>query len=105
MKRNILYVALLAALALLTIVTGCSPSAPASSGGKAVNLDGTSWTLVSLNGQDLLADTEIMLDVNGDQFSGTAGCNRYFGSVTLADGGLSVGMWAAPRCGAPRPKV
>jgi inhibitor of cysteine peptidase len=92
MKTYTLFAALLAALALL-VVSGCSPIASAASlGDKAPkNLDGTSWSLVTLNGKDLIPQTEITLTLDGDQLSGTAGCNRYFGSVTIENGAPSAG--------------
>jgi heat shock protein HslJ len=72
-------------------------------GSASVDLDGTSWTLIALNGKDLIPETEITLTVDGDQLSGTAGCNRYFGSVTFEDGTPSVGMLGSTEmwCGAP----
>jgi len=104
MRNYTLFAALLAALALLVVVTGCSPIVSATSrDDKAVSLDGTSWTLLYLNGKDLIPGTEITLAVDGDQLSGTAGCNRYFGSVTSADGAPIVGMVGSTEmwCGAP----
>jgi inhibitor of cysteine peptidase len=105
MKSKTLNAALLAALALLTAVTGCSPIASAAPGGDKtpVDLDGTSWTLIELNGQATIPGSEITLSVDGDQLAGTAGCNRYSGSVTFKNGVPSVGMVGSTEmwCGAP----
>jgi inhibitor of cysteine peptidase len=103
MKSYTRYVAILAALALLTVVAGCSPFfAAASPGDKtSASLDGTSWTLLDLGGKDLVPGTEITLVVDGDRLSGRAGCNHYFGSVIVRNGAPSVGrvgsteMWCA----------
>ena len=47
------------------------------------DLDGTSSQLVDLNGgqEPVLPDTEITLQIDGDQISGFAGCNNYNGAV------------------------
>ena len=89
MKTYTLLAALLAGLALLTITTGCSPLVSAETNTQPAKLDGTSWTLAALNGQELLAGSEITLDVDGDRLAGAAGCNQYFGSLTFADSTLS----------------
>ncbi len=41
--------------------------------------DGTSWTLIELNGQPPLAGTTITLAFAGGKASGSAGCNHYQG--------------------------
>jgi len=90
MKLKTLLVAILAALALVPLAAGCSPRA--SGADAPVNLDGTSWTLVRLQGKDLIPDTEATLAFEGDQIGGTASCNRYFGGVTIEDDTLTFGM-------------
>jgi heat shock protein HslJ len=57
-----------------------------------VNLDGTSWTLIRLQGKDLIPETKATLTFEGDQIGGIASCNRYFGSVTLEKDSFLVGM-------------
>lgn len=50
----------------------------------AADLDGSRWTLVELgNGEALLADTPITLQVDGGALSGSGGCNDYRAGFTL----------------------
>jgi heat shock protein HslJ len=51
-------------------------------------LDGTSWMLVSLDGQPPLPGTEIRLGFSDKGFSGNSGCNYYAGSYTNDNGNL-----------------
>lgn len=51
-------------------------------GGFADALDGTSWTLESLNGAPPLAGTEITLEFDGETVGGRSGCNSYSGGFT-----------------------
>jgi heat shock protein HslJ len=101
MKLYTRFAAALAALALLTVVAGCGPMAASDIVGEPVNLDGTSWTLVRLQGQDLIPETQATLAFEGEQIAGTASCNHYFGSVTIKGETLTVGtvgnteMWCA----------
>jgi heat shock protein HslJ len=104
MKLNTILIALLAALALVPLVAGCSPLASAASGTEApANLDGTSWTLIRLLGKDLIPDTKATLTFEGDQIGGTASCNHYFGGVTIEDDSITVGMVGSTEmwCGEP----
>ena len=100
MKFYALFATAFAALALVAVMAGCSPM-PSTGTEEPVNLDGTSWTLIRLQDQDPIADTQATLAFEGDQVSGTASCNRYFGSVTLKDDTLTFGaigsteMWCA----------
>ncbi|MBN1188941.1 MAG: META domain-containing protein [Dehalococcoidales bacterium] len=57
-------------------------------GNSTDSLDGSSWRLVSLAGDELLEDTEITLDFERDRLSGRSGCNYYGGSYTTTDAGL-----------------
>jgi heat shock protein HslJ len=58
-------------MAGLLWLAACGP-APAPAG-----LDGTSWVLASLDGQDLVPGTTITLVFEGDAFYGYGGCNAY----------------------------
>ena len=51
----------------------------------AADLNGTSWRLVDLDGdqEPVLPDTEITLNIEDGQISGFAGCNQYNSSVTV----------------------
>jgi len=66
-------------LALLLLLGGCGPE-PAPTG-----LDGTSWELRALNGQDLAPGTTITLVFDGVSFFGYGGCNAY-GRLAAAEG-------------------
>lgn len=69
-------------------------------------LDGVTWELVSMSpANSRLSLDGISLQVNGQQLSGSGGCNRYQTSITHADAGaLSLGPIAATQraCGDPR---
>jgi heat shock protein HslJ len=43
------------------------------------DLDGTSWSLISFNGEPLIADTAMTASFEDGQVSGSASCNHYFG--------------------------
>ena len=45
------------------------------------------WRLTQLNGQDVLAGTEITLHFGSGQISGFAGCNNYNGGYTASQTG------------------
>ena len=51
------------------------------------DLNGTNWQLVDLNGgqEPVLPDTEITLQIDGEQISGFAGCNNYNGEVAVQE--------------------
>jgi heat shock protein HslJ len=83
MKSKILALALL--IIILAACGGTTPAAPAS-------LEGTSWVLQTLRGQALVAGTTITLDFDSDEVGGTAGCNQYGGSYTVAGDQLTLGM-------------
>jgi heat shock protein HslJ len=59
-------------------------------------LEDTTWALESYgdkgNPKPLIEDTEITIEFKGSegQFSGSAGCNRYFGSYEKEGGNLSI---------------
>jgi heat shock protein HslJ len=59
-----------------------------------VPLDGTLWELQFVNVETqwnaILPDTEITLQIDGDQLSGLAGCNGYSASVSESAGALTV---------------
>jgi heat shock protein HslJ len=98
MKFYTLLAVVLAALALVTLAAGCSSSlAPAVSPGEPASqepasLDGTAWTLVRLQGKDLIPETEATLTLKGDQIGGKASCNQYFGKATIREDSISIGQ-------------
>ena len=60
------------------------------------NLQSTSWILTEFGPSDnltaVLPDSEVTLNFDDGQINGSAGCNSYFGDVTVEDGSLSVGL-------------
>lgn len=53
----------------------------------ATDLDGTAWTLASLNGSDLIEGTAITLSFTNGEAGGDSGCNSYGGQYTTTSGG------------------
>ena len=72
-----LMVAMLMMMALAVLLIGCGQS------GASPSLEGTSWMLTSLIGSNPIAGSEITLDFEGGEGTGSAGCNSYFGSYTV----------------------
>jgi heat shock protein HslJ len=81
-------------LALAVLLAGCG------SGGSSA-LRGTEWVLVLLAGQAPLAGTTTSVEFAGDQVSGSAGCNTYFGTWQASSSELTISdlanteMWCA----------
>ncbi|MEJ2753658.1 MAG: META domain-containing protein, partial [Chloroflexota bacterium] len=66
------------------------------------SLDGTAWDVVNYNhGREavvgVMADTALTAVFEGDQISGSAGCNSYFGGFVAEDGEISIGPLASTR--------
>jgi heat shock protein HslJ len=97
---------MLVLVALAGLATACS------AGGKAAQPDlaGTEWTLVSLNGGPLLAETEIDLYFEETYLGGEMTCNGYGGSPdrggyrATKGGEISTGMLAMTVEACPTPK-
>jgi len=85
-------------LTLSTLVAGCAPLGVVLSGtdddtpDAGIDLDGTTWTLVEMNGEAVTADAEATLDFATEQISGIAFCNRFFGPYEQDGTELSFGM-------------
>jgi heat shock protein HslJ len=115
MKKNLLILAALMALAALVVActpTGgepavADPTQPALAGElesndlertedmEATELEGTRWVLVSyVNAAgetvDALADREVTAEFAAGQVGGSAGCNNYFASYTLDGDALTI---------------
>jgi heat shock protein HslJ len=78
--------------------------APAST-----TLEGTSWNVLNYNNGNqavvsVLAGTELTV-VFGEEISGSAGCNNFFGSFTAEDGAIEIGPLAATRKLCPQEDV
>ncbi len=71
MRRRPFYL-ILALFLGVSILAGCGP-------GRATDLIDTEWTLVSLNGEDLVESTQIILYLKEDYLGGSMTCNNYGG--------------------------
>jgi heat shock protein HslJ len=58
------------------VAAACASSAPRTA------LTGTTWTVVSLNGEPFPAPAP-SIEFSGDRVSGAGGCNRYFGGYEV----------------------
>ena len=65
------------------------------------DLAGTNWTFVSIGGVPVAADRPTTLAFEADRLSGSAGCNRFSGGYSAADGTLTAGPLAATRMACP----
>jgi heat shock protein HslJ len=89
MQKIVAGMAILALLAGI-IVAGCS-------GTGTEPLEETAWTLESFMDSDgslaaVIPGSEVTIEFSADgSFSGSAGCNHYFGSYEAADGVISTG--------------
>ena len=81
---------------------------PGSAGSPGLDtLEGTSWTLVELDGRQLgPGDPPITLAFEGGRISGSGGCNRYFGTVTsTAPGSMAISDVGATKMACPDPAM
>lgn len=67
MKMRLFFLTLTIVILLLTACQAASP------------LAGSTWILISLNGQPPLPNTRLTLDLEGKQLSGSDGCNSFGG--------------------------
>lgn len=77
--RNTIFLSTLVALAVMAMA--CGGQNEPSLGEKGA-LDGTRWTLTTLNRQTALKETTVTLGLAAGQCAGSDGCNRYRGSYT-----------------------
>ncbi|OHD09542.1 META domain-containing protein [Sphingopyxis sp. RIFCSPHIGHO2_12_FULL_65_19] len=73
-------------------------------GGKILppaDIAGTSWTFVSIGGKPVAPDRPTSLQFDGVRLSGSAGCNRFSGSYSVADGTLAAGPLVATKMACP----
>lgn len=66
------------------LLSACGNQTPTS-------LEGSSWILVEINGQPVLADPLVTLSFKDGQLGGTDGCNHYGGSYTAQGSQLTIG--------------
>lgn len=93
--------------ALTGAVAACTTTAPppdaASAGPVPAALVGTAWRAVQLNGKALPEDAPLTLRFeDGGRVAGSTGCNRYFASVVLDEGDVSVSDAGSTRRACPQ---
>jgi heat shock protein HslJ len=91
-------------LVLTVLLAACSTvtqdQAPEES---AVLLDGE-WVLSSLNGNALIAGTQVTLNLEEASLDGSAGCNTYRGSYTASEDSLRLSGMEWTEMGCPEPE-
>ena len=115
--RHTMFMATLMVIALIATACGgqaATPTAPAAPtnpptqpkeqpmSGKDT-LDGTSWTLTTLNGQPALQDTTVTLNFVAGKAAGSDGCNNYNGSYTADGTHIKFSQMAATMMACPEP--
>ena len=86
------------AAASLAHLAGCrsGESGPPSSPSDPAALVGRTWTLSTMDGKPLVANTTITAEFTADgRVAGRSGCNSYGGSAKAASGRLTVGDLAS----------
>jgi heat shock protein HslJ len=87
-----LSILMIMALAMAAWLPGASAAGEADTdGSKTVNLDGTNWELLSINGADIIDGSQITAEFTEGQMGGTAGVNRYFASYEVDGAALTIG--------------
>jgi heat shock protein HslJ len=66
-------------------------------------LAGSNWTFVSIDGVAVAKDRPTSLQFDGARLSGSAGCNRFSGGYSAADGTLTTGPLMATEMACPGP--
>lgn len=77
--------------ATTVLMAGCAPA-----GGETLQLEGTSWKLVELDGQPALPNSEGSIRFEDGKAGGSTGCNGFSGEYTLdVDGSIQFGLMAS----------
>jgi len=74
------------AVAAGLILAACAPAGPskdASTDTPNTPLNDTGWLLETLNGQPVMADTQVTLNLGAGALNGADGCNQYSGTYTV----------------------
>lgn len=69
------------------------------------SLEDVTWQLVTLDGQVPVQDTRVTVTFGDERVNGSAGCNSYFGSVTVRGDNLDIGLLATTRVYCTSPDV
>jgi len=76
---------------LIMVAVTIAARKPGPAAAEPVDLDGTSWTLVSIDGKAVLPGSEITAEFVEGQIGGSAGVNRYFAGYEAGDTSLTIG--------------
>lgn len=81
---------IIALMVLALLLAACGPSGNGAE--EPVQLDGTRWELLAMNGEAPIEGTTITAGFADGEVSGNSGCNSYFGSYTLEGDAITFGM-------------
>ncbi len=80
----------------LFLIAACSSPSPAPD--TVASLEGTSWTVVSIEETAVILDTVVTAQFGADgKMSGNAGCNRYFTSYDTEGSMIHLGLAGATK--------
>jgi heat shock protein HslJ len=94
---------------IATIVAACAGSMDPTGSASAPpspspdRLDGTSWSLVSVNDEPVAAGTAVTLSFASGMVSGSSGCNSYSGTYSVDGPTLAVGPLITTKMACPEP--
>jgi putative lipoprotein len=81
---------------VLVVVNGVQADAEKTPPSSPASLQGTEWRAQQIEGRKVLDIVQSTLSIEaGGRISGSAGCNRYFGTASVKDGVISVGPLGA----------
>lgn len=107
-KRALVVVAVVATFNACAPTPPSQPQAPAepvaagATASEAVDLAGTEWVAVTVDGDPVAANVQSTISFDADgRVTGTAGCNRYFGAYTIDGGSITFGHLAATQMMCP----
>jgi heat shock protein HslJ len=107
LMTTLMLIALIAAACAPTVAPTAAPAVqPAQPKEQPVSgnaLDGTSWTLATLNGQAALKDTTVTLNFAAGKVAGSDGCNSYNGMYTADGTNIQFGQLASTMMACPDP--
>jgi heat shock protein HslJ len=73
--------------AFLSLLVIAMAACDFSGGEEMLNLDGSEWVLVQIDGEATLPGSKTTLIFEVDRIYGSGGCNNYFASYTLGEDG------------------
>ena len=90
------------AMAVLATLTACT--APiAGTPAPSVTLPGTTWVVTHISGTAVQTDAPPTMSFKDGQVSGSTGCNRYFGPVTITGSKVSIGQVGSTQMACEQP--